>query len=77
MHGVGKLTFPDKHGGKAVYRGDFAANLFHGDGKLAWSNNDCYEGPFVNGQYEGMGDFKWNNTKYIYKGYFKKGLMHG
>jgi len=30
MQGFGKLTFLDKYGGKAVYKGDFMANLFHG-----------------------------------------------
>ena len=68
MHGVGKLTFIDKYGGKAIYRGDFTANLFHGEGKLVWSNGDSYDGSFENGNYDGMGEFKWANPKYYYKG---------
>jgi len=51
--------------------------LFHGSGKLTWSNGDIYQGSFENGQYSGIGEFLWANPKYMYKGSFKGGLMHG
>jgi hypothetical protein len=44
MNGFGKLTWTDQYGGKATYKGEFVNNLFHGKGRLIWSNGDIYEG---------------------------------
>ena len=44
MNGQGKLTWTDKYKGKAVYKGNFLVNHFHGKGKLVWSNGDLYSG---------------------------------
>jgi hypothetical protein len=59
MYGQGKLIFLDQFKGKAVFKGAFKANQFHGIGKLLWSNGDSYEGFFENSNYHGEGLFKW------------------
>ena len=47
MNGFGKLTWTDQYGGKATYKGEFVNNLFHGKGRLIWSNGDIYEGTSI------------------------------
>jgi len=86
MNGQGKLTWTDKYKGKAVYKGNFLVNHFHGKGKLAWSNGDLYSGKslifktnlgnFENGHYQGYGEFYWADGKRSYKGEFHKGKFH-
>jgi hypothetical protein len=44
MNGQGKLLWNDKYGGKAIYKGIFIINQFHGNGRLVWSNGDIYSG---------------------------------
>jgi hypothetical protein len=44
MNGQGKLVWNDKYGGKAIYKGTFIINQFHGNGRLVWSNGDIYSG---------------------------------
>ena len=56
---------------KAMYKGNFLGNQFHGNGILVWSNGDIYSGGFYNGKYHGKGDFNWADGIKQYKGDFK------
>ena len=45
-------------------------------GKYVWSTGDFYKGQFdVNGVMEGHGLIRWNQTKDVYEGTFKAGLL--
>jgi hypothetical protein len=38
------MTWSNQLGKKIVFKGQFLANVFHGDGKLYLPNGDLYEG---------------------------------
>jgi len=78
MQGQGKMSWATKHGKKIVYKGQFLANVFHGDGTLHLNNGDFYEGQFENGRFNGEGFYKWSSQPRLhYKGEFKNGKLHG
>jgi hypothetical protein len=78
-HGVGKLTFPNGD----WYQGNFANDLFHGNGDSFHANDGRrYVGNFVAGFEEGYGVITGTTTverggKKRYEGYVYKGLRHG
>lgn len=39
----------------------------HGKGKEKYSNGDEYEGDYVNGKPDGVGEYRWNDGS-VYKG---------
>jgi len=58
------------------YKGKFKNGLPHGQGKYKWSNGDCYDGNWKNGEMDGVGVFfdykedktiegKWKNNKFV------------
>jgi hypothetical protein len=59
-----------------IFNGEFQNNLFHGYGKLMFTNGDLYVGNFVNGLYNGYGVLS-NNNNVIYDGNWLNGQMHG
>lgn len=59
-------------GYKEDYVGEFKNDLFHGKGKLAYSNGDSYEGDFVEGEKHGKGVF-WVKSRYPQPGYTYNG----
>ena len=44
MQGQGKMSWHSRNGKKTVYKGQFLANVFHGQGVLHMPNGDFYEG---------------------------------
>ena len=40
------------------YDGDLIEGVRDGNGKLTWSNGDCYQGTFKNGLRHGRGTFE-------------------
>jgi len=65
-------------GKKMSYKGQFLANVFHGEGKLHCHNGDYYQGLFENGKYSGEGYYNWSSQPRLhYKGEFKNGKLHG
>ena len=48
----------------------------HGQGSFYWSNEDLYEGTFVDGQRTGRGVFQWESGE-RYEGEFRDGLLEG
>ena len=55
------MTWATKSGKKIIYKGQFLANVFHGDGTLSLHNGDTYEGQFENGKFNGEGFYKWSS----------------
>lgn len=60
----------------AVYKGALKNSLFHGYGKLKFSNGDVYEGPFKNGFFHGEGTFRYAKGT-VYEGWFINNFAHG
>ena len=72
------MIYFNTDGKKIIYKGQFLANVFHGDGKLFLHNGDLYEGQFENGKFSGEGYYKWKSQpRLFYKGEFKNGKLHG
>lgn len=72
------MTWLNALGKKVVFKGQFLANVFHGDGVLNLPNGDFYEGQFENGLFSGEGYYKWASApRLYYKGEFKNGKLHG
>ena len=58
------------------YTGSWKDNLFHGHGKLAYPNQDVYEGFFDSGKAHGQGKFiHANGTTYV--GGWVENKQHG
>jgi hypothetical protein len=71
--GQGILYFPDT-GDK--YVGQFADDLFHGEGHRTWEDMSEYKGQWTRGQKHGRGGFS-SADKLKYLGQWANGLRHG
>lgn len=72
------MSWTHLNGKKIIYKGEFLANVFHGQGKLQMHNGDFYEGAFENGKFSGEGFYKWSHAPRLhFKGEFKNGKLHG
>ncbi|MEM0994767.1 MAG: caspase family protein [Bacteroidota bacterium] len=72
-NGKGIYVFPD---GKGKYTGNFLYSFPHGDGKVAYSNGDRYEGQLVRGKLNGRGTYYYQSGKVV-EGYWKDGSYVG
>ncbi|KAH7679495.1 Phosphatidylinositol-4-phosphate 5-kinase protein [Dioscorea alata] len=59
-----------------VYRGRFAGNVPHGEGKYLWTDGCMYEGEWRRGKAAGKGKFSWPSGA-TFEGEFKSGRMEG
>lgn len=68
----GTITMPDGR----TYTGQIKNSVPHGNGVLASSEDNRYEGEFVNGRIEGRGTLTLPNGS-VYVGEFKNDLVNG
>ena len=59
--------------GKLKYEGDFVNDVYEGDGKYFYENDDVYIGQFKNGKPNGDGCFIRNGSL-LYEGKFQNGI---
>ncbi len=68
----GLVQLPDG----SVYEGEYKNGMFHGDGKLIWSNGDVYTGEFKDGLKHGKGKDQLAAGS-VYEGEYVKGYWAG
>ena len=49
----------------------------NGKGKFTWSDGSYYEGDFVDGLFEGVGTYYFEENKKTYFGQFREGKIDG
>lgn len=69
---VEQLLMPDG----AIYNGELAGGLLHGNGELIWSSGARYTGTFTRGVYQGQGTLRQDNGD-EYRGEFVAGELTG
>lgn len=77
---TGNATYEYKDG--RIYTGDFLNGLPHGKGQMTFPNHDFYEGNWVDGKMNGIGEYRRfspSRDKYVerYVGEFVDGVMQG
>lgn len=72
MNGKGEM----KHSCGALYKGDFAENVYHGAGTYTWPNGPSYCGNFEHNQMVGEGEFT-DSSGHVWIGDFKGTLAEG
>jgi len=70
------LTGKNDDGTTWTYTGEVRQGLFHGKGKITWSNGEIYEGDWVYGKRTGKGKYTFANGN-VYEGDFVDGKWHG
>lgn len=71
FNGEGTLRYSDGRN----YNGQFKKGQKHGFGRFCWPDGRCYEGNYFKDEKHGFGEFEWAHN--VYKGWWKKGKMHG
>ena len=76
--GVARVELPT--GGE--YYGEIAGGKAHGFGTMKFSNGDMYEGEWIEGEMNGVGEYfvydsEWGGFEKTYKGEFAQGKRHG
>ena len=68
-----------KNGKKIIYKGEFKANEYHGEGRLSWTDKDgeevVYEGGFKDGKFHGHGRHIQKHCEQV--GEFRNNVPHG
>ena len=59
--GVLTVYDPDNPGKSSQYTGEFVDDMFHGNGKMIYSNGEIYEGEWQEGMRHGMGQMFYQN----------------
>jgi len=72
----GHATFVDAFN-DSRFVGPFRDGVKHGDGKEYYKDGKMYNGRFVNGLREGLGELYDSKGELFYKGEWKKDYMHG
>jgi hypothetical protein len=70
-HGRGLMVRPDG----SVYEGQFECGVLEGNGRMIYSNGDCYAGSWFKGQRHSKGSLIVKDSTYI--GEFKHDYKHG
>lgn len=75
--GRGKLVWENDNKSKEEsYEGEFANDVFEGNGTYCWGNQKKYIGQWKNGQMHGEGIFTWKDGR-VYKGEFQFDKKNG
>ena len=77
MHNGTLISYDPQDGAKSSqYVGDFANELFHGQGVMQYSNGNSYEGQWQQGRRHGRGMMKYKNGD-SYAGQWQQDERHG
>jgi hypothetical protein len=60
-----------------LFEGYMELNVFHGKGRMRYSNGDIYEGDWAHGKHDGFGIMKYKEQKEVYIGMWKHGEYEG
>lgn len=74
---IGKFTNLTNMNNNEQYKKSNSNNLITGYGLYHYKNGDEYEGMFINGKREGLGEYRYNKNKDIYIGQWQNDRKHG
>lgn len=61
----------------AVYKGEFKDGKRHGFGVIYYRSGNFYQGQFKNGQKWGYGEMYWEDSKEVFRGFWRENKQNG